>query len=340
MYVIEKAKLSQLFERISQSASLYMPINKDGKTDYDKWESGKEYAEDLNTLRSAKDLFFPQNENIVSFTKQKDKITIDPLTLPQEKTVIFGVRACDAKSFEVLDKVFMSEPADRFYTAKRENSVIITAACSRPDESCFCGVFGIESWNPGGDIATWPVGDKLFLEGNTEKGNALIEQVKDLLTDCSSDEVENAKQCIKNVMDQLPLNKLSLDSFGGDKTDALFNRPEWEQLSQSCLGCGTCTFVCPTCQCYDIKDYDTGKNIKRYRCWDSCMFSDFTMCAHGTNRPTQLQRFRQRFMHKLVYFPANNDGEFSCVGCGRCVRRCPISMNIAKVIKAFGGENK
>ena len=100
----------------------------------------------------------------------------------------------------------------------------------------------------------------------------------------------------------------------------------------------TCTFVCPTCQCYDIKDYDTGHGVKRYRCWDSCMYSDFTMMAHGNNRTSQMQRFRQRFMHKLVYFPANNDGMYSCVGCGRCVDKCPASLNIVKVIKAFENQ--
>ena len=54
-----------------------------------------------------------------------------------------------------------------------------------------------------------------------------------------------------------------------------------------------------------------------------------------------MQRFRQRFMHKLVYFPANNNGMYSCVGCGRCVEKCPSALNIVKVIKAFekeGGE--
>ena len=93
-------------------------------------------------------------------------------------------------------------------------------------------------------------------------------------------------------------------------------------------------FVCPTCQCYDIRDFDTGAGgIQRYRCWDSCMYSDFTLMAHGTNRPTQLERFRQRFMHKLVYFPSRNEGLYSCVGCGRCLARCPQSLNIVKVIK-------
>ena len=69
------------------------------------------------------------------------------------------------------------------------------------------------------------------------------------------------------------------------------------------------------------------------------MFADFTKCAHGNSRPTQMQRYRQRFMHKLVYFPNNHDGVFSCVGCGRCVAKCPQMLNIVKVIKTMGEDN-
>ena len=146
------------------------------------------------------------------------------------------------------------------------------------------------------------------------------------------------KEAVKAIMAKLPLADLNLAPFKPEALNEMFNSPKWAKLSEACLGCGTCTFVCPTCQCYDIRDYDTGHGIQRFRCWDSCMYSDFTMMAHGTNRPTQLERFRQRFMHKLVYFPSNNDGMYSCVGCGRCVSKCPISMNIAKVIKALGED--
>lgn len=68
------------------------------------------------------------------------------------------------------------------------------------------------------------------------------------------------------------------------------------------------------------------------------MYSDFTKMSAGQPRLSQKERFRQRFMHKLVYYPENNNGLYSCVGCGRCVAKCPISMNIVKVMKTIGGN--
>ena len=159
-----------------------------------------------------------------------------------------------------------------------------------------------------------------------------------LAEECGEEAVSAQKEKIGAIMKKLPLADLSTEGFGGGKTQELFNSPEWDELSQTCLGCGTCTFVCPTCQCYDIKDFNTGHGVVRYRCWDSCMYSEFTKMAHGNNRLTQKERFRQRFMHKLVYYPENNEGLFSCVGGGRCLTRCPISMNIVKVMKKLGGK--
>ena len=165
-------------------------------------------------------------------------------------------------------------------------------------------------------------------------------KIESVLEEVSDDIVTDIKSSIRRKLEKLPLAGLSTDDFGAGKTDKFFNDPEWAGLSESCLGCGTCTFVCPTCQCYDIRDFDTGHGVIRYRCWDSCMYSEFTKMSAGQPRLTQLERFRQRFMHKLVYYPDNNDGMFSCVGCGRCLQKCPIQMNIVKVMKRLGGEAK
>ena len=186
-------------------------------------------------------------------------------------------------------------------------------------------------------MTCWIAENFLYWRSNTAKGDALTNHLP-MLEDCDDSAVISQQEKTRTILDKLPLKDLDLTGFDGEHLMDWFNSPAWSELSESCLGCGTCTFVCPTCQCYDVQDFDTGKEIKRFRCWDSCMYSDFTMMAHGNNRTTQMQRYRQRFMHKLAYFPANNDGMFSCVGCGRCVDKCPTNLNILKVIKAFQKE--
>ena len=114
----------------------------------------------------------------------------------------------------------------------------------------------------------------------------------------------------------------------------IFNSKIWDKVAEACVGCGTCTYICPTCMCFDVRDFDTGKGIRQVRCWDSCMYNDFTQMAAENPRHTQKERSRQRFMHKLMYYPMAHEGLFSCVGCGRCLESCPVNMNIVKVIKA------
>ncbi len=338
MKKIALSKINDLLTAIANSTAVFAPQCKKGSVNYDLWQNGSEVVLDKTTVKSAKDVFFPQVENMIEFQAEGKNLSINPVNPSKDKFVIFGVRACDVKSFDILDSVFMTEPKDTFYTARRNNGTVISLACNKPDETCFCQTFKIEAYAPKGDVETYIVGEDLYWLPLTAKGEALTAQVADMLVDADSSAVESQKEVIKNIMAKLPLADLSLEGFGQDKVKELFNRPEWEGLSSSCVGCGTCTFVCPTCQCYDIRDYNTGNGVKRYRCWDSCMCSDFTLMAHGNIRPNKVQRFRQRFMHKLAYFPDNNNGEFSCVGCGRCLAKCPVSMNIVKVIKTIGGK--
>ena len=340
MLKISLDNLQALFAKIAESAKLYMPLDQaDGTASFGEWTEGAAWSGALNTTKSPKDFFFPQTEDLMKFKTEGKSIEIIDVRSEIEDFVVFGVRACDVKAFDVLDRVFLTEPRDSFYAMKREKGVIVSVACTRPAETCFCTAFGIDAAQPAGDVSCWKTEDALYLQANTEKGEKLLASLGDLATEDCGCAVEEQKKSIAKIMEKLPLKDLSTDAFGGGKTQELFNHPVWEELSATCLGCGTCTFVCPTCQCYDIKDFNTGNGVIRYRCWDSCMYSEFTKMAHGNNRLTQKERFRQRFMHKLVYYPENNDGLFSCIGCGRCLAKCPISMNIVKVMKKIGGNN-
>ncbi len=332
-------KINAVFAEIAKTSSLYLPVDgSDGSASYKKWEDGVKWSNALNTVRSPKDFFFPQTENLMEFKTSGKYIEILDTRSESEDFVIFGVRACDVKSFDVLDRVFLSEPVDSYYASRREHGVIVSVACTKPSETCFCKTFGIDPSEPAGDVTVWKTETDIYFKANTDKGEALMKKLEALTEDCTDEAVNEQKEKISAIMNKLPLKDLTTDAFGGGKTQKFFDAPQWDELSQACLGCGTCTFVCPTCQCYDIKDFNTGNGVIRYRCWDSCMYSEFTKMAHGNNRLTQKERFRQRFMHKLVYYPENNDGLFSCVGCGRCISKCPISMNIVKVMKKIGGE--
>ena len=332
-------RLDAFFAGIAERETLYLPVDTPAGAKFEPWERGKTLSDALNTVRSAKDFFFPQTENLMDFKTEGKKIEIIDTRRECEDFVIFGVRACDVRSFDVLDKVFLSEPADSYYKNRREHGVIVSLACTKPHETCFCGTFGIDAASPAGDVTAWKTEDALYLAANTEKGRALLKLVEDLTEDADEAPVSEQQKVTRARMKKLPLANLTAEKFGAGKTDEFFGDPAWAELSQSCLGCGTCTFVCPTCQCYDIKDFNTGHGVRRFRCWDSCMYSEFTKMSAGQPRLTQLERFRQRFMHKLVYFPTNNDGMFSCVGCGRCLAKCPIQMNIVKVMKKLGGQD-
>ena len=339
MYKIAKENLSALFQSIAENQELYLPVEVSGQVNFKAWTQDANVSlETLKTVKSPKDAFFPQSENLYTVQREGKKLSIEPQALKEQNFVVFGMKACDIQGVKVLDNVFLSDPIDSFYAARREHGTIVAMACHEPEESCFCKAFGIDCAEPAADVATWMVEGELYWKALTEKGEALTKAVESLLVEADgadAEKLEAEKNAIHTIVEKLPYSNLSLEGWNGDALTEKFNSPVWEELYKPCLACGTCTFVCPTCQCYDIKDYDTGHGVKRYRCWDSCMYSDFTMMAHGNNRTSQMQRFRQRFMHKLVYYPANNNGMYSCVGCGRCVEKCPASLNIVKVIKAF-----
>lgn len=338
MLSIAKDKIDSLFELIGSKQPLYLPVdNNSGKADFAKWQKGTKLSEKLKTTRSAKDFFFPKTEHLVSYEMSGKEVKVVDPRKDVEDFVIFGVRACDARGFTAIDNVYLNmNPVDSYYKNRREHGTVIVLACNEPTKTCFCSTFGIDASlaKPAGDVSCWLADGKYYFEANTDKGKAFVENAKSALEDADTSAIEACKKDIAEKVEKLPFAHLDLSKFQGKDMLKIFNSKIWDKVSEPCVGCGTCTYVCPTCMCFDVRDFATSNGVRQIRCWDSCMYNDFTQMAAENPRHTQKERSRQRFMHKLMYYPMAHDGMFSCVGCGRCVENCPVNMNIVKVIKA------
>ena len=338
MLSIAKDKIDSLFELIGSKQPLYLPVdNNSGKADFANWQKGTTLSEKLKTTRSAKDFFFPKTEHLVSYEMSGKEVKVVDPRKEVGDFVIFGVRACDARGFTAIDNVYLNmNPVDSYYKNRREHGTVIVLACNEPAKTCFCSTFGIDASlaKPAGDVSCWLADGKYYFEANTDKGKAFVENAKSALEDADTSAVEACRKDIAEKVEKLPFAHLDLSKFQGKDMLKIFNSKIWDKVSEPCVGCGTCTYVCPTCMCFDVRDFATSNGVRQIRCWDSCMYNDFTQMAAENPRHTQKERSRQRFMHKLMYYPMAHDGMFSCVGCGRCVENCPVNMNIVKVIKA------
>ncbi|MBQ4270137.1 MAG: 4Fe-4S ferredoxin, partial [Clostridia bacterium] len=167
MLKIAKENLNKVYAKIAETMGLFIPIKKGGEVNYHVWGEGKEVSlETLKTVKSPKNMFFPQTENMMKFKTDGKNIEVIDVRGEKDPFVLFGIKACDYKAIEVLDKVFLADPVDTYYQSRRAATTIVTLACSRPEESCFCGVFGIDATAPAGDATTWLDKEYLYFQAN------------------------------------------------------------------------------------------------------------------------------------------------------------------------------
>ncbi|MBP5159085.1 MAG: 4Fe-4S ferredoxin, partial [Lachnospiraceae bacterium] len=234
---IKRDAADALFKKINEKRNLLIPVKQAGVTKFAPYFEGAELSDDLLTVRSAKDLFFPQVEDLAGFRVSGKAIEVFETREEVLDFAVFGVRACDARSFEILDRVFLKEPEDTYYRERREHAVIITLACGNPEKTCFCSNFGIDAAAPGGDVECIEGDEYLYWRAKTDKGEALTAELSDLLEEAGDEPEEFGERqaAIRGKIKDLPLAGLDLGAFGCGKTKALFDSEKWDLLSEACL---------------------------------------------------------------------------------------------------------
>lgn len=329
--LLKQEHLQQALERLADAALLLTPQVSDGVGKFAPHRPGCDTAlAEVNMLLPPKDALFPPTEKLYGYQESADGLTIDEQR-QEQRQIIFGIRPCDVYSINCMDKVFLENGyVDSFYARKRAQITLIAITCAKAAPTCFCDSMGIDPNNaPLADVELNPLPGGWRVTAHSGQGREVLQLWGGLLTTAAAEEESARCAC-----------SLRVDTAGlAEKLPLLFGHPLWQNLARPCLSCGICAYLCPTCHCFDITAESRGRQGAQFRCWDSCMFPEYTVMAGGHNpRPNPGERLANRFLHKLAYFQQRY-GQTLCTGCGRCLSKCPVNIQITELItKARGVE--
>ena len=333
--LLKKGRVEELLNGWAASRRVMVPGPGPDYEDFVPWEGQGFGLPPVNSRRSLKGVFFCRTDKLFSYGRKDGDVVFEE-ELPEGEVVVFGARPCDARGTAMIDPVFMEDPDlhDPAYKTRRENSTTVVVGCDAPGPACFCtSIGGDPHGKEGADVILTDIGDAYLAEALTGKGEALLKEAD--LEDAGKEDLDEAArraEAARGLMEKA----FEIDGIK-EKLDDLFDHEYWKYMYEKCLGCGVCTYLCPTCHCFDVTDEERGPGYTRFRSWDSCQFALFTLHTSGHNpRPTGMERMRQRFMHKLNYF-VHKYGVTACVGCGRCVVNCPVNLDIRQVVREIGG---
>jgi ferredoxin len=328
---VTQEQLNSWLDALAQEVDLIAPTTVQGKRFYRPVAGSGEIAWDTErTDMSPKTWLLPATESILEI-KQGNETHLNEPPAPTPK-VIFGVRPCDARGALAIDALFLdTDPADGRYQRHRDATTLIGLACPQQWETCFCTVVGGAPDGTEGldvlltEIEDGPAGSPAYaVQVLTDKGAAVTATLSGQEAEITLPE--------PRLRDDLPTLRPS------DQWRDLFQDAYWQRVSERCLSCRTCTFVCPTCRCFDVRDEVAARRpgeqvYERLRAWDACTSAAYRRIAGGHNpRPTQEHRLRNRFYCKFMYYP-QDFGPLGCVGCGRCIEACPVDIDILEVIE-------
>ncbi len=333
-------KLKPFFDAVAEQMGLYVPKKSGEHYVYIKYDSSVETPLEFNDIRTCtpvKDFLFPLCELAAVLPEPSEPEDIKPFA-------VFGLKECDLRSIEILDKVFAEEEfRDPSYVRRRDNMFIISSDCSEPGESCFCNLFeGRGFAGSGFDLNVSNVSGGFIIEAGSSKGKDFIEKHTQLFTDVPEGLLDQRNENRARTQNQLEQNNadLKFDAPVKEIVENSWDSEVFDVEAQNCVECQACTRVCPTCHCFYLYDTRQKDYFAKMKMWDSCMRLSYAAVAGGAN-PYKVpsDRIKHRLMHKFVYFLDRYDIDM-CVGCGRCIDADLHKMDIRVVLKKLNEELK
>ena len=340
--IIFKKEIPKLVKELTKEYVFYAPKNVKGNIEYKRVNNSKDIElEFLNSKVPPKEIVFPRMETMFTYTRNGKNIEIQKSKKVEDKNIIFGIRPCDAHSFVLLEHFFnFGEFKDDLFLNKRKNTILMGIGCNTPRNTCFCtSLEGHPFKKDDMDIFMVDLDDRYVVSPISDTGKEIIEGLS-WLVDAKEEDLEKAIDLSKKAESMISTTLEIQDSY--DFLDSEFSDPIWKEISETCMGCGSCSFLCPTCTCFDVIDEEDQYNNRgrRLRIWDTCQFCLYSLHTSGHNpRDSSIERCRNRILHKFSYYPTNYN-LIGCVGCGRCIQLCPVNNDLRVILKKLNEIQK
>ncbi len=332
VYFVSRERLAGWLDGLAETKTLIAPREIEGVLLYRPVQSSAEIARGYTRpVLSAKEVFFPSTERLLTIERTGQQIALHE-ALPEGEQVIFGVRPCDARGVRVLDALFLeTQPIDAHYARRRASTTLIGLACPTMGDTCFCtSVGGAPDDASDVDVMLTEVEGGYAVQPVTDHGWALIARL--------GREEFTGELPPPVLSEPVPLPPI-------EAWPPQFSSAFWQDISERCLSCRICAYVCPTCRCFDVRDEampggNGQRQFERLRCWDSCTGEAYRRIAGGHNpRAVKGDRLRNRFFCKFHYY-AQQYGPLACTGCGRCIDACPVNIDITEVMTAIAAAHR
>jgi ferredoxin len=334
------SKLKPFFDAVAEQMDLYVPSKAGEYYVFSKYDPAAETAVEFNNIRTCtpvKEFLFPLCELAAVFPAPAEPEQAKPFA-------VFGLKDCDLRSIEILDKVFGEEEfKDPFYLKRRENMFIISSDCFDPGESCFCNVLDGKPYADSGfDLNVSQVRDGFVIEAGSDKGEDFLEKHSQLFSDVPEALLAERNENRAKTQKQLEQQNVELH-FDAPFKEVVENSEEsdvFDTEAKNCIECQACTRICPTCHCFYLYDTTQKDYFAKMKMWDSCMRTAYAEVAGGANPHKMLgDRIKHRLMHKFVYF-LDRYGINMCVGCGRCIDAESGGVDLRRILKKLSEELK
>ena len=334
LYTISKQNLYDLFERLAQDHRVMVPYVKGGRLYFSDFDPDKKDLIELGGIR--------QDQPVKSFINPVRERMLDAPTKDDRPLILAGVKGCDLSSLILQDSVFLGgEAEDPFYAKRRKSTTLIGVDCTYAKETCFClAMDGAPYPKKYFDLSLSSVNGLFLVESASDRGSLIIDRFRMFFKNADSGDVDARRSGRDRVSKEV---KDFIDKRGTKNTSeikgAVKNNYDllelWKDFASTCVECGACNLVCPTCHCFLLFDEKSKAGPSRHRAWDACLYNTFARVAGGANPRKHLyERLRNRFDKKFAFFPETLD-YFACTGCGRCIEACPGDIDLREVLKGL-----